>query len=64
MKELKKFKPSLPKDKIEEIIEAPEVWAEEFAQNVLETEGYRMIEAKKFGSMFAESLLKEKDGLE
>ena len=64
MKELKKFKPTLPKAKIEEIIEAPEVWAEEFALNVLETEGYRMIKAKKFGSMFAESLLKEKDGLE
>lgn len=59
---LKDFKPNLPKNnKIEEIIANPELWAEEFAQSILETEGYRMFEAKKFGQKFAESLLKGDD---
>ena len=62
---LKDFKPNLPKNnKIEDIIANPEGWAEEFAQTILETEGYRLFEAKKFGQEFAESLLEGKDGLE
>tara|TARA_R100000808_G_C2150933_1_gene159833 strand:+ start:2656 stop:2844 length:189 start_codon:yes stop_codon:yes gene_type:complete len=62
LKELKDFKPNLPKSKIEDIIADPEGWAEEYAQFILETEGWRMLEAKKFGTKFAKSLLKEKDG--
>ena len=65
MKQLKDFKPNLPKkSKIEDIIANPEGWAEEFAQFVLETEGHRLFKAKKFGKEFAESLLEGKDGLE
>ena len=62
LKNLKDFKPNLPKSKIEDIIADPEAWAEEYAQFVLETEGWRILEAKKFGEKFAESLLEEKDG--
>ncbi len=65
MKQLKDFKPNLPKNnKIEEIIANPEGWAEEFAQSILETEGYRLFKAKKLGQEFAESLLEDKNGLE
>ena len=62
MKNLKDFKPSLPKSKIEDIITDPEGWAEEYAQFVLETEGHRILEAKKFGEKFAKSLIKGEDG--
>ena len=63
MKQLKDFKPNLPKNnKIEEIIANPEGWAEEYAQSVLETEGYRMFKAKAFGKDFAESLMEGGDG--
>tara|TARA_Y100001963_G_scaffold34739_2_gene48397 strand:- start:1862 stop:2053 length:192 start_codon:yes stop_codon:yes gene_type:complete len=62
LKELREFKPSLPKSKIEEIIDDPETWAEEYAQFVLETEGHRILKAKKFGIEFAESLMEGKDG--
>ena len=61
MKQLKDFKPNLPKSKIEGIIENPEQWAEEYAQFVLETEGYRILQAKQFGQDFAESLLEGED---
>ena len=62
LKVLKDFKPNLPKSKIEDIISNPEEWAEEYAQFVLETEGWRILEAKEFGRRFAESLLEEKNG--
>ena len=63
MKNLKDFKPRLPKSKIEDIIANPEGWAEEYAQFILETEGFRILAAKKFGKDFAESLLEgEEDG--
>ena len=61
LKVLKEFKPNLPKSKIGDIISDPEAWAEEYAQFVLETEGYRILEAKKFGKEFAKSLIKEED---
>lgn len=61
LKVLKDFKPSLPKSKIEDIIENPEEWAEQYAQFVLETEGKRILQAKKFGKEFAESLLEGSD---
>ncbi len=61
MKQLKDFKPNLPKSKIEDIIDNPEQWAEEYAQFVLETEGYRILQAKQFGQDFAESLLEGED---
>ncbi len=61
MKTLKDFKPKLPKSKIEDIIENPEQWAEEYAQFVLETEGYRILQAKQFGVDFANSLLEGDD---
>ena len=65
MNQLKDFKPNLPtNNKIEDIIANPEGWAEEFAQNVLEIEGFRMFKAKKLGTEFAESLLEDKNGLE
>ena len=62
MKRLKDFKPKLPKDKIEDIIANPEEWAEEYAQFALETEGWRILDAKKAGKEFAASLIKEEDG--
>ena len=62
MKNLKDFKPNLPKSKIEDIISDPEGWAEEYAQFVLETEGHRILKAKNFGKEFAKSLIKEEDG--
>jgi hypothetical protein len=61
LKQLKDFKPNLPKSKIEDIIDNPEQWAEEYAQFVLETEGYRILQAKQFGQDFAESLLEGED---
>ena len=61
MKQLKDFKPNLPKSKIEDIIDNPEQWAAEYAQFVLETEGYRILQAKQFGQDFAESLLEGED---
>ena len=61
LRQLKDFKPSLPKSKIEDILENPEAWAEEYAQFVLETEGFRILEAKKFGEKFAKSLLEGDD---
>tara|TARA_Y100001938_G_scaffold3150_1_gene3892 strand:- start:697 stop:891 length:195 start_codon:yes stop_codon:yes gene_type:complete len=61
LKTLKDFKPKLPKSKIEDIIENPEQWAEEYAQFVLETEGYRILQAKQFGVDFANSLLEGDD---
>lgn len=63
LRQLKDFKPSLPKSKIEDIIKDPEAWAEEYAQSVLETEGFRILEAKKFGKKFAESLIEGEDGI-
>ena len=64
MKELRKFNLDLPTNsKIDEIIANPEQFAEEFAQNALETQAFRFFEAKKFGISFAESLLEEKDGI-
>ena len=63
LKQLKDFKPKLPKSKIEDIIENPEEWAEEFAQFVLETEGKRILEARRFGERFAKSLLEDKDAI-
>ena len=62
LKILKDFKPNLPKSKIEDIISDPEGWAEEYAQFVLETEGHRILKAKKFGKEFAKSLIKDEDG--
>lgn len=63
MREIRDFKPSLPKNsKIEDIISNPEEWAEQYAQFVLETEGKRILKAKKFGQEFAESLLEETNG--
>ncbi len=62
LKVLRDFKPKLPKTNIDEIINDPRSWAEEYAQFVLETEGYRILKAKKLGKEFAESLLKESDG--
>ena len=47
LKQLKDFKPKLPKSKIEDIIDNPEEWAEEFAQFVLETEGKRILEEQE-----------------
>lgn len=59
---IRDFKPSLPKNsKIEDIIANPEEWAEQYAQFVLETEGKRILQAKKFGQEFAESLLEGSD---
>ncbi len=63
MKQLKDFKIQLPKSRIEDVIENPEAWAEEFAQFVLETEGRRILQSKKFGERFAKTLVEDEDGI-
>ena len=61
MKQLKDFKIQLPKSRIEDVIENPEAWAEEFAQFVLETEGRRILQSKKFGERFAKTLEEDEE---
>jgi hypothetical protein len=62
LKELQNFKLNYPKGSdISSILDNPEEFAEQFAQNAIETEGYRILEAKKLGTEFAESLMEEKD---
>jgi hypothetical protein len=63
LKQLKDFKIQLPKSRIEDVIENPEAWAEEYAQFILETEGRRILESRKFGERFAKSLLEDNDAI-
>ena len=64
LKELQKINLTFPKNSnILSILDDPELFAEQFAQNAIENEGYRVLEAKNIGKNFAESLLEEKDGV-